>query len=183
MIRLGVPEISRDPDRGELRPARPFLSPTARKVILTAHIMMSVGLLGDSAGFLAVAVRAGTAQDTRALTELAGVLNMLSLVFGIPLSFGAILTGLTLGLGTRWGIFRYPWVTAKLVLIISVMVVGGVFIGPAEARLRDGVIEASSQLMFAAAYDVLALSLATVLSVFKPGKPFRQENSFAGEVS
>jgi hypothetical protein len=39
---------------------------------------------------------------------------MFSLVFGIPLSFGALLTGLALGLGTRWGVFTYPWVVGKL---------------------------------------------------------------------
>ena len=28
---------------------------------------------------------------------------MFSLVFGIPLSFAALLTGVALGIGTRWG--------------------------------------------------------------------------------
>jgi hypothetical protein len=36
------------------------------------------------------------------------------LVFGIPLSFGALITGVLLGLGTKWGVFRYPWVTTTL---------------------------------------------------------------------
>src|SRR5690348_17330424 len=92
---------------------------------------MSVGLLGDSAGFLAVALRAATTSDPAAARELINVLKMFSVVFGIPLSFGALITGVALGLGTRWGVFRYPWVTAKLVLIVSVMAVGGFVIGPA----------------------------------------------------
>ena len=69
----------------------------------------------------------------------------------------------------------YPWVTAKLLLILSVMVVGGTFIGPAETALRDGPNhEASFRLIVAATYDVLALALATALGVFKPGGPFRR---------
>jgi len=66
--------------------------------------------------------------------ELVKVLNMFSLVFGIPLSFGALLSGFILGLGTKWGIFRYPWVTSKLLLIVSVMLVGGFDVGPAEDK-------------------------------------------------
>ena len=87
--------------------------------------MMSVGLLGDSAGFLAVAIRAARTDDPVLAIELVKVLNMFSLVFGIPLSVGAILSGLALGLGSKWGVFRYPWVAAKLALIVSVMIVGG----------------------------------------------------------
>jgi hypothetical protein len=152
-----------------------FLSARARLAILTVHIIISVGLLGDSAGFLAVAIRTAMTDDPRTIIELVNVLNMFSLVFGIPLSFGAIISGVALGLGTRWGVFRYPWVTAKLLLIVSVMFVGGIFIGPAESALRDGIDDgASFQLIVAATYDVLALAIAATLGVFKPGGPFRR---------
>src|SRR5688572_24943311 len=156
--------------------AAPRLLPLRlRHAILTAHIIISVGLLGDSAGFLAVAIRAARTDDPARLAELMDVLNMFSIVFGIPLSVGAILTGIALGLGTRWRVFRYPWVTAKLLLIVSVMVVGGTVIGPAETALRAGPNPAASfQLIAAASYDVLALALATALGVFKPGGPFRR---------
>jgi hypothetical protein len=144
-------------------------------MLLTAHIIISVGLLGDSAGFLAIAIRTASTDDPRTILELVNVLNMFSLVFGIPLSFGVLITGVVLGLGTRWGVFRYPWVTAKLLLILSVMVVGGTLIGPAETALRTGPNYAASfQLIAAASYDVLALALATALGVFKPGGPFRR---------
>src|SRR4051812_2192086 len=151
-----------------------YLSQRARQTLLTAHIIISVGLLGDSAGFLAVAMRAAAADDARTLIELVNVLNMFSLVFGIPLSIGSLLTGVGLGLGTRWGVLRYPWVTTKLLLIISVMLVGTFFIGPGESRMLAGDRDASFQLIAAAGYDVLALTLATALGVFKPGKPFRR---------
>ena len=143
-----------------------------RQAVLTAHIMMSVGLLGDSAGFLAVAIRAATTQDPAAVVEQIRVLRMFAFVFGIPLSFAALLSGIALGLGTRWGVFRYPWVVTKLALIVSVMAVGGFVINPALAIALAGG-DGTARLIAAAAYDVLALSLATGLSVFKPGAPFR----------
>jgi hypothetical protein len=149
----------------------------ARQSLLTAHIMMSVGLLGDSAGFLAVAVRAAATKDPVTRLAQIDILNMFSVVFGIPLSVGAIVTGVALGLGTKWGVFRYPWVVGKLLAIVSVMVVGGVVIGPAmDAMLNHGA-DTTPQLIAAAAYDVLALSTATALSVFKPGRPFRVSRS------
>jgi hypothetical protein len=153
---------------------RPFRAQRMRQAVLTAHIMMSVGLLGDSAGFLAVAIRMAGTEDHGVVIELVKVLNMFSLVFGIPLSFGALLSGLVLGLGTKWGIFRYPWVTSKLLLIVSVMLVGGFVVGPAEDMMLGGNGDANRQLIAAASYDILALATATVFSVFKPGRPFRR---------
>ena len=137
------------------------------------HIMVSVGLLGDSAGFLAVAMRLAATTDPAAAHELLGVLQMFTLVFGIPLSFAALLSGVALGLGTKWGLIRYPWVVAKLCLIVSVMAVGGLVIGPAVTGMLAGAANASRQLIAAGWYDVTALGLATVLSVFKPGRAFR----------
>ena len=158
-------------------PARRIFPPRVRQTVLTAHIIISVGLLGDSAGFLAVALRASHTTDPGSALELVNVLNMFALVFGIPLSVGAILSGITLGLGTRWGVFRYPWVVTKLLLIVSVMVVGGVVIGPAIDAMLHGRADTTARLVGAAAYDVVALALATTLSVFKPGRPFRARHT------
>jgi hypothetical protein len=152
---------------------RRYLSRRARNALLTAHIMMSVGLLGDSAGFLAVAIRAARTGQATAMIEMVKVLKMFAWTFGVPLSFGALLSGLTLGLGTRWGVFRYPWVITKLLLIVSVILVGALIIGPALAATLQRGVDSTARLIAAAAYDVLALTVATTLSVFKPGKPFR----------
>ncbi len=154
-------------------PARRLLALRARHALLTAHIMMTVGLLGDSAGFVAVSIRLAHAVDPAARRELLDVLNMFSMVFGIPLSIGAILSGVALGVGTRWGVFKYPWVLGKLLLIVSVMMVGGFFIGPAETAMLRGGADAATQLIAAGTYDVCALAVATGLSVFKPGRPLR----------
>jgi Predicted integral membrane protein (DUF2269) len=143
----------------------------ARHTVLTAHIVMSVALLGDSAGYLAVAIRASGTDDAEVRHGLVETLNMFSLVFGIPLSFGALLTGLILGLTTRWGVFRYPWVMVKLVLILTVLLVGGLVIGPASSQMLAGGADASGRLIGAATYDVLALTVAAGLGVFKPGHP------------
>jgi hypothetical protein len=91
-------------------------------------------------------------------------------VFGIPLSFTSLATGLALGLGSKWGVLRYRWVTAKLVLILSVIVVGALVLGPQTQALADGSDGSEPAIALASAYDVLALCLATGLSVYKPGR-------------
>ena len=150
--------------------SRVRLSPNARRALLTAHILLSVGLFGDVAGFLAVAIRATGTDDPEIARATYDTLAMFSLVFGIPLSFGALLTGIALGLGTKWGVLRYPWTTAKLILILTVILVGSFVLGPSVEEMRDGSGGVERRILFGAGWDVAALGTATVLSVFKPGK-------------
>jgi hypothetical protein len=70
-------------------------------------------------------------------------------------------------------VFRYPWVVTKLALIVSVMAVGALAINPALTIAFSGG-DGTPRLIAAATYDVLALSLATGLSVFKPGAAFHR---------
>jgi hypothetical protein len=150
--------------------ARPRLrlSPTARRAVLTTHIVASVALLGDCAAVLAVNVRAASTGDPELAAASYELLGMFSVVLGIPLSMASLLTGLVLGLGTKWGVLRHGWVTAKLALILSVILVGALVIGPATSAMREGRGGEETVLIVAAAYDVLALTLAVGLSVFKP---------------
>ena len=142
-----------------------------RNIVLTIHIVVSVGLLGDSAGFLAVAIRRAASDDPAFVDASHDLLGTFALFFGIPLSFLALLTGLALGLGTPWGVLRYPWVMIKLVLIVTVIVVGATILRPV---LADDGNPDSAPLIAGAAYDVCALTIATALAVFKPGRVRRR---------
>jgi hypothetical protein len=146
---------------------RDSFSRRTRNIVLTVHIVVSVGLLGDSAGFLAVAIRRALSDDPAFVDASVDLLGTFALFFGIPLSFLSLLTGIALGLGTRWGVFRYPWVTIKLVLIVTVIAVGALVLRPV---LADDSNPASTPLIIGAAYDVAALAAATALAVFKPGR-------------
>ena len=56
---------------------RRYLSRRARSALLAAHIMISVGLLGDSTGFLAVALRAARNWTGSAAIEMVKVLKIM----------------------------------------------------------------------------------------------------------
>ncbi|HTE61426.1 MAG TPA: DUF2269 family protein, partial [Solirubrobacteraceae bacterium] len=118
--------------------ARWPLSPPVRRAVLTAHIIASVGLLGDCAALLALTVRAAATSDPELAASSYELMSMFSMLFGIPLSFASLGTGLALGFGTKWGVLRHRWVTAKLLLILSVILVGALVIGPSEAAVLDG---------------------------------------------
>jgi hypothetical protein len=144
------------------------LSRTQRRTLLTVHVVASVGLLGACAAIVLINVRAAATGEA-ALYEL---LSMFSFVFGIPLSFVSLISGIVLGIGSKWGVIRYRWVTVKLVLNVAVIGVGAFVIGPqTEAMIDQGGSQAV--LIAASAFDVIALTLATTLSVFKPGRPRR----------
>src|SRR5262245_2976333 len=77
--------------------------------------------------------------------------------------------GMMLSLGTPWSVLRYPWVTTKLLLIISVIMVGAFVLKGGMDAMLTGRGGAEGRLIAGAAYDVVALTIATVLGVFKPG--------------
>jgi hypothetical protein len=80
-----------------------------------------------------------------------------------------LLTGVNLGLTSSWGILRYPWTIAKLLLIASVILVGALVINGALEELRSGG-SAEAELIGAASWDLVALTAATKLAVYKPGR-------------
>jgi hypothetical protein len=60
-------------------------------------------------------------------------------------------------------------VTTKLLLIVSVIAVGAVVLNGGMNAMLAGRGGAEGRLIAGAAYDVVALTTATVLGVFKPG--------------
>lgn len=140
------------------------------KYALSLHIIVSVALLGDSAGYLAIAIKASQQTDPLVIKTHYEILQMLGFVFGVPLSFLALLSGLWLTYLTKWKLLRYPWVIVKFLLIITVILVGAFILRDGMDTMLHGKGGAEGRLIYGAVYDVLALILATLLSVFKPGK-------------
>ncbi|XVS62887.1 hypothetical protein ACQPYE_32200 [Actinosynnema sp. CA-299493] len=139
------------------------LKPKARKTWLLLHVISSVGWLGVTIGMLVLALAAFDAPPLYQAMALLGDLVVL------PLALSALVTGVVLSLGTKWGLVRHRWVLVKFVLTV-VAVVATTF------SLRSGLHEAADGVVGTAGGDVLAaacVSLAlytvnTVLSVFKP---------------
>jgi hypothetical protein len=105
----------------------------------------------------------------------------------VPLALASLLTGLVQSLGTTWGLFRYYWIGAKLVLtVLSTAIL------LAKMRLVDQLASATDpgldlrrarlQLALHAFGAVIILLGATALSVLKPwGKTSYGQRIFQGE--
>jgi hypothetical protein len=143
-----------------------------RKPLLLVHITASVALLGATASSLLLAVIAATTADSGLAHSAYELMSAQSLVFGIPLSFLALATGLALGPASKWGVIRYWWTTLKLGLIVLVILNGALNIGRmTEQRIDGGGSEWALVAVVSASVAMLFTSIA--LSVFKPGGRFR----------
>jgi hypothetical protein len=156
--------------------ARPRLGRRGRLTLTTIHITGGVGLLGATASTLLLALGATTTDDVAGAQETYRLISLQSAVFGIPLSMLSLLSGIALGLGTRWGVLRHWWTTLKLVLIVAVMVNGAFMIGASVDELRTGPPSsgAETRLLIGAALNLAMLLTATTLSMFKPGGRLRR---------
>ena len=154
-------------ERGEWR-----ASPRVYKLLLTAHIITSVGWLGVVFAKLVLALTAATAASPDVSATLLVALDAVNAAFA-PASTGAIVSGVLLSLGTRWGLLQHSWVVAKLVLTVGVfgtavqVVPRIVGLAVAEPTLL-GLPWAPAVLLAFAAVHLLMLAAATALAVYKP---------------
>jgi hypothetical protein len=143
-----------------------------RKRLLLVHVTGSVGLLGATSSSLLLAIVAASTDDPGLAHSAHELISLQSAVFGIPLSFVALLSGLALGPASKWGVLRYRWTTAKLALLLGVILNGALMIGPTTAQRIDGGGSAST-LIVAVSASVLMLAVSVALSVYKPGGRLR----------
>src|SRR3954451_2137007 len=166
-------------------PRRLRLSPRTRRLVLTAHVISSVALVGSSAGVLILALSAAATDQTVAAHALYTAMRTAVFAVAVPLSFVALGTGIVLGLGTKWGVLRHRWVVAKLGMLVVIILTGALVVRPS----MDHVTAATSapapaakpdlgswqwQPVVAAASNIVLAMAAVVLAIFKPGGRLRR---------
>jgi hypothetical protein len=156
-------------------------TPSAHKLLLTSHVLVSVSWLGVALAKLVLAVIAATASTPDRASSLYVAMEVLNIVFP-PLVILTFATGVLLTLGTRWSLLEHYWVITKLGLGVAVFTTGAQFSSmlaeqaiatrSAAALTFDSVlavVAAPSSLLAALfAAHVVMLGIATVLSVYKP---------------
>src|SRR3954471_5315154 len=91
-------------------------APRLRRLLLTVHIICSVGWLGAAGTYLALGTAAATSRNVETVRaawigmELAGWLVI------VPMAISALTTGVLLSAATPWGLFRHYWVIISLAL-------------------------------------------------------------------
>ncbi len=153
------------------------MRPTLRKFVLLAHITASTGWLGAVAAFLVLAITGLNTPDQQMVRGVYMAMPVVTWSVIAPLAFATLLTGLALSLGTKWGIIRYYWVLAKLlinslsipILLLHTRIIGEVANAAEKGILSQGDLRRQRvQLVVVAVAALQALLAASALSVFKP---------------
>jgi uncharacterized membrane protein len=146
-----------------------------RRLVLTAHVIASVGWLGAVAAFLALGLLGVTSDDEQTVRGVYRVMEPTAWLVLVPLAVASLLTGLFQSLGGVWGVFRHYWVVFKLainaistIFLLAYMetfqAMAAVAADP-SAELED--VRTLSPIVHAAV-ALLLLGVATVLAVYKP---------------
>lgn len=159
-----------------------------RRAVLIAHIASAGAWLGVD---VAMAVLIVTAMTTDEPATLAFTLQALELVSIWPLLASGVLcllSGVVLGLGSRWGLVRYWWLAVKLVL--NLVLTGLVLVSlhsevVAQAGLArrlaagEAVTFDLGNLIYPPTVSPTLLLVAIALSVIKPWGRIRRQPTAA----
>jgi hypothetical protein len=153
------------------------MPPGIRKIVLTTHIVVSVGWIGAVATFLVLAIAGLTSADVQLVRAAYLGMNLIGWALIFPLSLASLLSGIISALGTVWGVFRHYWVLIKLLITTLASALLLVHLQPVT-RMAEiasgsdlGLTEMTGmriQLVADAGAAVIALLVAAVLSVYKP---------------
>ncbi|CAM3557693.1 hypothetical protein OCAE111667_15230 [Occultella aeris] len=172
-VRHASPESRPTPSA---RRVLPRLGARARRITLIVHLASAGAWLGMDVVLGILVMFALNAPSTPA----AALAIAIGTFVGWPLVGAALLTllsGVVLGLGSKYGLVRYRWVLVKLIitLVLIGLVVGVLvpsvaqFTTTASAALgSSGEFELDRQMVFPPVVSSLALLFAMTLSVVKP---------------
>ncbi|WP_427007730.1 DUF2269 domain-containing protein [Pseudarthrobacter sp. H2] len=154
-----------------------MMAPGLRKLALTIHVLSSVGWLGAVVSFLVLAVAGLTSTNPQLVRAAYLAMDLIGWFIIFPLSLASLLSGIVQALGTVWGLFRHYWVLIKL--LITALASALLLLHLQPVTHMAGIASASDlspaamtgmrgQLVADAGAAVIALLVATVLSVYKP---------------
>ncbi len=99
------------------------MTPGLRKLALTVHLTASVGWIGAVVAYLALGIAAETSNEAATVRGAWIAMELVGWYAAVPLAVGALVTGVAIALGTRWGLVRHWWVVFSLVLTTFCLVV------------------------------------------------------------
>lgn len=167
-------------------PARPANTRTpgwrlargVRKAVLAVHILASGAWIGIDVVLGVLVLTAGLGSDPGAEAIAYQALGLFAVWPMLVAGLVCLASGVVLGVGSKYGLLRYWWVSVKLVLnvVLSLLVAFLLRPGIAEVAaygrdLANGSPPGGTDLSFLyfpPAVSLTALVVATLLSVFKP---------------
>jgi hypothetical protein len=144
------------------------LSGDLRKWTLMTHLVSSVGWIGADLVFLILSVTGFTSDDRGLQAACYRAIGSFAVWLLLPVGLLSLMTGLILGIGSKYGLLRYWWVLAKLVALRPVVGHAATASGRVDPTLAHRLGAAPRSLLFPPVVSITTLSVATYLGVFKP---------------
>lgn len=148
-----------------------------RKLLLTAHLIVSLGWFGALLVFFAHAVAGVASGDEQIVRAVSMAMALCAWFVILPLSLATVVTGVAQALTTAWGLLRHHWLVFKLFLTALATVVLLLKLAPisqlAAAASSDGfsistLFGLRISLLVHAACGLIVLLAAAVLAIYKP---------------
>jgi len=152
-----------------------ILPTRVRKHALTAHVAASVGWLGAVAVFLALSLAGWMSPDPAVVRGAYLLMDSAARAILVPFAIASLVSGVVLGLGTPWGLFRHYWVFFKLlittlstlILLIYLDTFAGMAGLASDPAAEIHVVRNPSPAVHSA-LALLVLGVAFVLGMYKP---------------
>lgn len=149
-----------------------------RKLLLTIHITSSVGWIGTVIAYLVLVIVAMNRQEAQTLRAAWLAMGWMLNFAIVPMSLAALLTGLVISLGTKWGLFQHYWVLISLILTLFATLILLQHV-PTVHFFTDMAIQADASddirlqagldgELFHAGLGLLLLLVIQVLNIYKP---------------
>jgi hypothetical protein len=158
------------PEHG--RPTRPPV-PAWRKVLLTAHVAVSVAMIGGTTVLVALGVSSLRGADPQTIYPAAHTVEAWVVA---PLAVFALGTGVLQAVLLRWGLVTYWWVAIKLAITAFAALAVIFVLAPLLARASDDALAGEAfttaqrlPLAITPAVAAALLILNVFLGLFKPG--------------
>jgi len=153
------------------------MSPSIRKLNLTAHLISSIGWVGALAVFLAHSVVSVASHDVQIVRSACIAMGITAWFVILPFSLASLLTGVLQSLGTAWGLMRHYWVVIKLLLTVVATAVLLLKLAPISSLAAAAtaltftateLLELKASLLVHAGGGLFILLATTVLAIYKP---------------
>ncbi len=150
---------------------------STRNILLTLHIVTSVGWLGSVVAFLALAA-VGVISQNELLVRASYIdMDIIGRFVIVPIACVSLVIGIIQALKSRWGLVRYYWVLVKfgLTVFATVVLITKVRImerlseaAVAGQILNNNLHHEKLEMIIHSGGGLVLLIIITVFSVYKP---------------
>jgi SNF family Na+-dependent transporter len=153
-----------------------LMPPGLRKFALATHLSVSVGWIGAVAGYLVLDVTVALSQDPPTVRAAWIGMDLIVARAILPLALAALVTGLIMSLGTKWGLIRHWWVlisflltvVATLVLVSETRVIAAMTAIAVDPATTPDQLLALPPTLPHSIGGLLVLLVVQVLNIYKP---------------